>query len=137
MNIRFCNIKEDEQHKKRHRISFEESEQIRGDLEVEFKHDGTIESFRQSDINVPLVVAETKKFLDDLDRSDRATWRLCFAPFVKGRKETGNVILFTGTPADPEGGVVQVLTRKQLQNLRSHLSTLQWRYGRLVPTRDE
>lgn len=115
-------------------LSFGDSEHIRGDVEINFIFEGKVEPFRQTNVNVPLVIAEAKQFFDQITKSGRATWRLGFAPFVDGRTECNKIILYTGVRNDPEGGIVEVLTRDQLKDIQNHLAKLQWRYGLLVPS---
>jgi hypothetical protein len=133
LEIRFKNVTGLERRTSAHDLSFSDSELIRGDVEIDFTHGSKMERFRQSNVNVPLVIAEARLFFDQLIKSNRATWRFCFSPFVDGRRESGKVTLFTGSANDPEGGTVQELTEGQVQRLQSLLSTLQWRYGRLNP----
>ena len=136
MEIRVQNVEDKRKRRGAMNLSFEEAELVRGDIEIEFRIDEHVEHYKRSDVNLPLVIAEAAIFLKRLVAEGRATWRFYFAPFVDGRAEGDGFILYTGSHEDPQAGTLEVLTVQQIRKLQDHLSTLEWRYGRLLPNED-
>lgn len=129
MEIRLKNVRDLRQTAQASPLSFAEADLIRGDIEIVFSCDGRTETFKQSDVNVPLILSEAKKFLRDIRRQNRVIWTFYFSPFINARREFGKVVLFTGEPGDEEGGTIEVLDQKQLDSVEQILTRFQRKYG--------
>ena len=133
MLITFHNVQDGRDHLHGSKVTFLESEKVRGDLVIDFGGNGA-DTYRCRDVSIPLAVAEIKLFLTRVRRHGSATWRLCFAPFLDGKLENDSVRLMEGSRDHLSGRTIEILSPEHLKQIEADLDELERRYGRLVHT---
>jgi hypothetical protein len=114
-------------------ISFEESENIVGNIEITF---GNGEVYRRRECNIPLFLAEIKLFIDGVEKRGLDTWTFMFAPFLHGRMRSDEMIITRPLRGEHED-VVDVLDQASINILRNKIIGFQKEYGRLDPSGEE
>src|SRR5688500_18119741 len=94
--IRSKNIKEQP------KITFLESHDIRGAIEIKFSYSGEV--FKLENANVPLFFAETIYFVKQIRENSQATWLMQFEPFLLGKLNGENLDI-----VDRAGKIIELL----------------------------
>lgn len=131
MQIKISNVHDRRREGDKQDLTFRQSQDVRGDLEIVFGEGDCPEIFTQRDANIPLFVAETRLFMDRLKVHGHGVWRMFFAPFAKGKVVDGKISILRG-----DGEIIDVLSKDEGRHLEQHLASLAQTYGCLRPSPD-